>query len=107
MKELIKKLTANLSEQDLEEVIMSSDMAAAFSIAKANLNMDQKEFIAYIESALTKAIPMQIKINQYMYTKCTCGHDFSVHHGDGYYSVPYKNRTKYCPECGQALDWGE
>ena len=105
MKDLIRKLTENLSAQDLEEVIMYSDMVAAFSVAKAKLNMTQEEFVAYIESALTKATQKKVKINRYMYTKCECGHDFSVHHGDGYYEVPYTNTTKYCPDCGQALDW--
>lgn len=52
-----------------------------------------------------KQIPKKIKIEQWIYTKCECGHEFSIHHGDGYYSVPYENRTNYCPNCGQKLDW--
>lgn len=86
MKTYIHKDAPQLSEADMKKI---------------------SEFSDRIGNALKKATPMQIKINQYMYTKCECGHDFSVHHGDGYYSVPYKNRTNYCPDCGQALDWGE
>ena len=55
--------------------------------------------------AKKKQIPKKIKIEQYIYTECSCGYEFSKHHGDGYYSVPYENRTNYCPNCGQKLDW--
>ena len=105
MKELIKKLTANLSEQDLEEVIMSSDMAAAFTVAKANLNMDQKEFTAYIESALAKATPKKVKLweqpryHARNYPCPTCGEMFGI--------KVNKRTTRFCSCCGQALDWGE
>lgn len=54
---------------------------------------------------IKKQIPMKIKIEKYIYTKCKCGYDFSVHYGDGYYDVPHKNKTKYCPNCGQRLEW--
>ena len=40
-----------------------------------------------------------------MYTECKCGREFSRNHGDGYYSIPEKNKTKYCPDCGQRLMW--
>ena len=55
--------------------------------------------------ALKKQIPKKVKIEQWIYTKCDCGYEFSKHHGDGYYSVPSENKTKYCPNCGQKLNW--
>ena len=57
--------------------------------------------------ALEKQIPKKIVENRWIYTKCDCGHCFSVHHGDGYYSIPYSEKTNYCPDCGQKLDCGE
>ena len=55
---------------------------------------------------LEKQIPKKVKIEQWIYTKCDCGYEFSRHHGDGYYSIPLENKTKYCPNCGQRLNWG-
>ena len=55
--------------------------------------------------ALKKQIPKKVKIEQWIYTKCDCGYEFSKHHGDGYYSIPLENKTKYCPNCGQKLNW--
>ena len=57
--------------------------------------------------ALEKQIPKKVKIEQWIYTKCDCGFEFSKHHGDGYYSIPIENKTKYCPNCGQKLDWSD
>nr|DAN97752.1 MAG TPA: hydrogenase/urease nickel incorporation protein [Caudoviricetes sp.] len=56
-------------------------------------------------SSLTKQIPNKIKEERWIDTKCDCGYTFSVHHGDGYYSIPKEKKTKYCPMCGQALAW--
>ena len=58
-------------------------------------------------NALEKQIPEKVKIEQWIYTKCDCGYEFSKHRGDGYYSIPLENKTKYCPNCGQKLDWNE
>ena len=57
--------------------------------------------------ALEKQIAKKVKIEQWIYTKCDCGFEFSEHHGDGYYSIPIENKTKYCPNCGQKLDWSD
>lgn len=57
--------------------------------------------------ALEKQIAKEVKFEPWMNTECDCGFVFSVHHGDGYHSIPYENQTKYCPNCGQKLDWGE
>lgn len=56
--------------------------------------------------ALEKQIPKKVKIQQWIYTKCDCGYEFSKHHGDGYYSIPLEKKTNYCPNCGIKLDWG-
>ena len=56
-------------------------------------------------NALEKQIPKKLKIEQWIDTKCDCGYEFSKHRGDGYYSIPLENKTKYCPNCGQKLDW--
>ena len=69
-----------------------------------NIPLENMELIV---QALEKQIPKKVKIEQWIYTKCDCGYEFSRHHGDGYYSIPLENKTKYCPNCGQAIDWGE
>ena len=66
-------------------------------------NEDKSLYMAI--KALEKQIPKKVKIEQWIYTKCDCGYEFSKHHGDGYYSIPLENKTKYCPNCGQKLDW--
>lgn len=58
-------------------------------------------------NALEKQIPKKVKIQQWIYTKCDCGYEFSKHHGDGYYSIPLEKKTNYCPKCGQKLDWSD
>ena len=58
-------------------------------------------------NALEKQISKKLKIEQWIDTKCDCGYEFSKHRGDGYYSIPLENKTKYCPNCGQKLDWNE
>ena len=60
-----------------------------------------------VNLAIQKQIPKKVKIEQWIYTKCDCGFEFSKHHGDGYYSIPLENKTKYCPNCGQKLDWSD
>ena len=67
----------------------------------------QKEAFNMAINALEKQIPKKVKIEQWIYTKCDCGFEFSKHHGDGYYSIPLENKTKYCPNCGQKLDWSD
>lgn len=54
---------------------------------------------------IAKATPHEVKIEFWMDTKCKCGYVFSVSYPDGYYKVPYENRTNYCPNCGQLLQW--
>lgn len=40
-------------------------------------------------------------------TKCVCGYEFSRDLGDGYHDIPIERKTKYCPDCGQKLQWDE
>ena len=68
---------------------------------------NQKGAFEIAIKALGKQIPKKVKIEQWIYTKCDCGYEFSKHHGDGYYSIPLENKTKYCPNCGQKLDWSD
>ena len=67
---------------------------------------NRKMYAELAINALEKQIPKKVKIEQWIYTKCDCGYGFSRHHGDGYYSIPLENKTKYCPNCGQRLNWG-
>ena len=66
---------------------------------------NRKMYAELAIQALENQIPKKVKIEQWIYTKCDCGYEFSKHHGDGYYSIPLENKTKYCPNCGQKLDW--
>lgn len=63
------------------------------------------EALKVAAKALEKQIPKKVEKQQWIDTVCECGRVFSKSHGDGYYSIPYENQTKYCPECGQALKW--
>ena len=56
--------------------------------------------------AIEKQVPLKIKPHDpgFNCAKCVCGHIFSIHHGNGYYSLP---ETNYCPDCGQRLLWEE
>ena len=65
------------------------------------------EALKMATNALEKQISKKLKIEQWIDTKCDCGYEFSKHRGDGYYSIPLENKTKYCPNCGQKLDWSE
>lgn len=71
------------------------------------IQQKRAEALAVAIQALEKQIPKKVKIEQWIYTKCDCGFEFSKHHGDGYYSIPIENKTKYCPNCGQKLDWSD
>lgn len=54
--------------------------------------------------AIEKQVPLKAKpqSSNFACTKCKCGHIFSIHHGNEYYSLP---ETNYCPDCGQRLLW--
>lgn len=52
-----------------------------------------------------KQVPIKVKKEKWMDTKCKCGYCFSKSYPDGYYDIPLEKQTKYCPNCGQSLDW--
>lgn len=91
----------------------------AIKILKERIELTKKvwsnvpEIIEYREAlelavdTIRKQVPLRIKEEKWIDTKCVCGHVFSKHYGDGYYDIPLQNKTAYCPECGQKLDWGE
>ena len=62
-----------------------------------------KEF----REAREKQKPYKVKFEPWMDTKCTCGYEFSRDFGDGYHDIPIERKTKYCPDCGQKLQWDE
>lgn len=48
-------------------------------------------------------IPRKVKILQYQQTLCpSCEEELSEHITDGYYKC---ETVKFCPSCGQSLDW--
>lgn len=63
------------------------------------------EVVAEFRELKEKATAKKVDVKEWIYTKCDCGYEFSVHHGDGYYSIPYERQTNYCPNCGQKLLW--
>ena len=103
-----------MNENEEKLRVIAEDCKAVIEEAKSmgcnkvralyNIPLENMELIV---QALEKQIPKKVKIEQWIYTKCDCGYEFSRHHGDGYYSIPLENKTKYCPNCGQAIDWGE
>ena len=57
--------------------------------------------------AREKQKPHKIKFKQWEDTKCVCGYELSRDLGDGYHDIPIERKTKYCPDCGQKLQWDE
>lgn len=69
-------------------------------IIRSDLNA--KEMVEVYDQ-LALSVPMHIKEEHYIYTKCPkCKKHLSVHHGDGYYSC---EKYKFCPECRQVFNW--
>ena len=103
-----------MNENEEKLRVIAEDCKAVIEEAKSmgcnkvralyNIPLENMELIV---QALEKQIPKKVKIEQWIYTKCDCGYEFSRHHGDGYYSIPLENKTKYCPNCGQKLDWSK
>lgn len=57
--------------------------------------------------AREKQKPHKVKFEPWMDTKCVCGYEFSRDLGDGYHDIPIERKTKYCPDCGQKLQWDD
>lgn len=96
-----------IEPMDAESAIRVLEMAVTYNGCGRATSDDLTEALKIAREALEKQVPKKVKQQQWMDTVCGCGRVFSKHHGDGYYSIPYENQTKYCPECGQALDWEE
>lgn len=60
-----------------------------------------KEFAEECKSALEKQIPKKLKKADIGYTMYGCP---NCDYTDSLWSL--KKRDKHCPNCGQALDWG-
>ena len=98
-----------MTEKDLAEdyrMVLHEAKSMGCNKIKALHNIPLKN-MEMIVQALEKQIPKKVKKEQWIDSKCTCGYVFSKHHGDGYYSIPLENKTKYCPNCGQKIDFGE
>ena len=98
-----------MTEKDLAEdyrMVLHEAKSMGCNEIKALYNIPLKN-MEMIVQALEKQIQKKVKKEQWIDSKCTCGYVFSKHHGDGYYSIPLENKTKYCPNCGQKIDFGE
>lgn len=71
------------------------------------LTSDDFEWLEKAKEAFEKQIPKKLKrysLSCWHYGICSCGG-----HIDGWCGVrpPGFEAAKYCPDCGQAVDWGE
>ena len=100
-----------MTESEAIKICNTIGFATSFSNPQGvPLNTTKEELMEAIRmsiQALEKQIQKKVKKEQWIDSKCTCGYVFSKHHGDGYYSIPLENKTKYCPNCGQKIDFGE
>lgn len=69
--------------------------------------IEYREALELAVDAIRKQVPLRIKEEKWIDTKCVCGHVFSKHFGDGYHDIPFQSKTEYCHKCGQKLDWSE
>lgn len=100
----IERRMCGLAVEEEDKIIAESIIRIAKEHGITDLYLLNKKAIV---EALQKQIPKKVEVKRWMCTECECGYEFSKHHGDGYYSIPYTKQTKYCPNCGQALDWGQ
>lgn len=59
------------------------------------------------KEAVEKQIPKKLipeTTNEKIRYKCLCGKTLMVEYKN---SLIFGTKVKYCPECGQALDWGK
>jgi hypothetical protein len=64
--------------------------------SNAYLNMCESDDMHNVIVALEKQIPKKPDLDDGVYCPC-CLHEFKVHY----------DTTRYCPNCGQAIDWGD
>ena len=102
-----------MTEQELQKAI-AEDLKAVLEKARSMGCTEVNAFrniplrnVAVVVDALEKQIPKPVHEQKWIDTKCDCGYVFSKSYEDGYYDIPYEMQTKYCPACGQKLDWSE
>jgi len=62
-----------------------------------------KEAISALEKQIPKRLTSRQKNRTRVSGKCpTCGRNFSLES-----IIYYRQNTKHCPNCGQAIDWSE
>ena len=104
---LVKKRGIRMTD---DAVKISIDTIKKMSFCGSCTTGPCNECVRYIAKrtaleALEKQLSNKVKIEQYIYTKCTCGYEFSKHVDDGFYRIPIERKTNYCPNCGQKLSW--
>lgn len=72
-----------------------ADFEKTFKNQKSNYRYDVELYELAI-SALEKQIPKNPDLDDGVYCPC-CLHEFKSHYDE----------TRYCPNCGQALDWSD
>ena len=88
----------------MNEFEKSRDRIVKWVEPQDNWTEEDWEHYRTVIKALDKQIPKKLKIEKHNHTFCDCGHKFSIHLNDCY-AIPFNNKTPYCPNCGQALDW--
>lgn len=63
---------------------------------KCSYNCPECNAMELAISALEKQIPKKPDLDDGVYCPC-CLHEFKSHYDE----------TRYCPNCGQAIDWGD
>lgn len=84
----------------MNEKIISIEKAIAvltgYSKLVAEVNLDSKLAFKVAIEALEKQIPKKPDLDGGVYCPC-CLHEFKSHYDE----------TRYCPNCGQAIDWSD
>lgn len=85
----------------LEDAILDMDEWYAVyrndTVSFESMEEQDETSLAIIKSALKKQVPMKPIINKMRRRVCPNCMDW----------LPYSPEVKYCPDCGQAIDWNE
>lgn len=111
-KNLINKAMYNLARY--EDTGLTPEEVKAMKDSKSDqVNYSLLEYYKTLgtpkecREAREKQKPHKVKFEPWMDTKCVCGYEFSRDLGDGYHDIPIERKTKYCPDCGQKLQWDD
>lgn len=92
---------------NIGDLRQTNDTFAQNLTENAYINMctttDMEIAIAAIEKQIPKELTIKTTDEKIRYT-CPCGKTLIVEYKN---SLIFGTKTKYCPECGQALDWGK